>query len=180
MNRAGASQERRGASLIETIAVVGLTGLILVMTAMLLGLLVRLEKSRGDDLVETAAMNGLAREVREDVRGATAIEPAALGGEFEAPKMVSMTLAGGAVVTYRAERERVFREEKQGDETTRTETYRLPDGSSVSWERAGERVSMVIRRPRVRQGAGESIVTRVEAAMGRDLRFDRPAGGARP
>jgi hypothetical protein len=166
--------------LVEMIAVISISVVLLGLSVVLLQSLLKLESRRRDDLLTTTTLNRLARDLRADVRAGRSarveVLPVLFAGGGGAGRL-EVDRGDGRLVSYKAEPEGIVREEPRRGR----ELYRLPRGWEMRWE-IGEGLSPVIsaeiRRPAVAAGRareGTAAPTRIEAILGRDHRYT--AGG---
>ena len=116
----------RGFSLIEIVLVIGAVAVLLGLCAGILHVLLRLDRTGRQHLVETATVGRLARQFRHDVRAATAAKP--IAGETGLARRLELSLTQGHVVEYQGDEHSVVRLEKKkhGGSIDRREFYRLP------------------------------------------------------
>ena len=111
-------RHRRGSSLLEVLALIATTALMLGLSAGLIQVLLRVEKAGRADLVETSEISRLALTFRADVRSATAAHPADGTLELDGP--------AGPIARYQFEAGQVVRLRLEGDEVRARDDYRLP------------------------------------------------------
>jgi type II secretory pathway pseudopilin PulG len=170
---------RRGFTLIELMAVVTTTAIVMAVSAVLVHSLLRIDRDSRARAVEDMALAKMARAFRADVREAVGVK------EDEAPEgspsPLTLALPDGRSVAYRMGKGGLVRTRKAGDEAAGTETYRLPRRSSVRWhiEPEGEprAVGLVLLRRDGEGREGPSEFLRIEAMLGRDHRFEAGAPG---
>lgn len=175
---------RRGAFLIEVVAVITLSVLLLGLSVALLQALLRLESRERETMVASSSLSRLARDFRANVHRAaearivTLPEPFAQsdGGRLEIEdnhgRGVSFGLMNGQIV----------REVSSHGKLIAREDYRLPRGSTVRWKirpwtdgSGYQLVSLEISHPTPtgRREPEKPVVQRMEAVLGRDQRYAR-------
>jgi hypothetical protein len=139
----------------------------------------RLDRGGRRHLHETNALARLARQFRADIAAA---ENAASDG----PHGLHLRLSGGRVVDYASDDGQATREERLGEESRLREQFALPDEARLAFEVAADQrpamASASLAAANDAAGAGDSATVRlgwrVEAAVGRELRFSRQAPSA--
>ena len=136
-----------GFSLIEMVLAISAVAIVLGLCAGLLHVLLRLDRTGRDHLVETATVGRLARQFRLDVHAAHAAK--AGGGDDPAAKL-ELVLTDDRTVVYEARPHALTRVENQGAIVQRRETYSLPfcreAGFMVQAETAASWVRLRLRR----------------------------------
>lgn len=165
-----ARRRRRGAFLIEIVAVLGATAVLILLCATLIQSLLRLQKAEQDLMAEGAALSRLARDLRRDAHAAERAESGAT---------LVLDGADGHRVEYRSRAGAIDRVE-QVEGKVRRESYRLPARAAVAFETTREYESNFValtisRAPGARRGA-DRIDTRMVAEVGRDSRLLRSRG----
>lgn len=167
------SQSRRGvASLIEVLASISVTAVMLGTSATLMTLLFRLDQRGRDDLNATLSEGRLATDLQRDIRSATDLE---LDPE---PPEGGLKLIGpeNQIVSYQFQDGILHRRKVVADESKHIESYRLQPGTSARWEAidsmANRRLRLVLDTPRLRSAsAAGRRVMQIEATLGRDHRY---------
>jgi hypothetical protein len=167
---------RRGASLIETVVVIGVGAILFGLAAGLLHVLFAADRAARSGFAEGTSLGRMAQGFRDDVRAATRSEPAdAAAGPF---RQLSLILPGDRTVEYRVEEDALARLERRGGEVVRRERFTIPPrlASRLELRREGGRTVAAFvldRRPGVAAPkAGEGRALRVEAVVARDYRFE--------
>jgi hypothetical protein len=140
----------------------------------MLHLLLRTEQTGRDRVPQARAVARLAEQFRSDVAAVVRLTFVPRPGEWQ------FVLTGDRLVTYRALRGEVRRQERAAGKLVRHESYVLPSGLSaaitVGSEATPPTASLVIGGPGTPPAAGR--VLRVTAVLGKDHRFENtPAGG---
>lgn len=156
-------RHRGGYSLIEMLAVVGASSLILAAIAGLLTLLLRVEAAARKDAEAIADAQRLAEQFRLDCRTAEGIDIAEDDGSTE---YWELTLSGGQMVSYFVGPEEVTRAVEDESEF---ESYCFPGGISASIELPDENSQRVVRLRLAwdysAQGGAHRTHWAIEAAM---------------
>ena len=169
---------RRGLSLIEMVAAIGVISILAGMSITLIHSLLRVERTERVSLVQQNTLARLSREFRQDVRAAEATEPA---GDVAQP-LTSIVLKSSAdeAIEYRIQDDSIVRTWRRGEKVERVETFKLRSGASahlmVSEKPSQPVVSLLIDRKMGKRGAGDSREFRVDARLGRDHRFEAVGG----
>jgi len=163
---------RRGISLIEMIAVMGVGAVMMGIAVTLLYGLLRAEGSGREHLRHSSVLGRLADQFRRDVHAAKTVAAAAdgEGRQFE--------LAPGRTVTYRLESGTLTRTEQVDGTVERRESYALPPGTTATIEIPTNTqpaiVSLRITPVAEASGAVGGRAIRVNAVLARDHRFAKP------
>jgi len=164
---------RRGISLIEMIAVMGVGAVMMGVAVTLLYGLLRAEGSGREHVRQSSVLGRLADQFRRDVHAAKAVAVAAdgEGRQFE--------LAPGRTVIYRFQPGTLTRTEQVVDAAPeRRESYALPPGTTATIQIPANTqpaiVSLMIMPVAEASGqpAGRSI--QIDAVLARDHRFAKP------
>jgi hypothetical protein len=139
MRRSKNRVPRRGYSLIEIVLVIGSVWVVLVLCALLLHALLRLDRAGRSDLTESFTISRLARQFRADVRAATEAQPDAKG--------LNLTRADGRSIVYRAEARRLVREESEAGSVRRREAFSLSRLAKAGLEKRGGFVRLTLDPP---------------------------------
>lgn len=145
--RSANGMNRAGFTLIEMVAVMGVTAFILVSTAVTISSLQRLNRKLRDDIPANARVSRLALQFRTDVHSARemTLEKNALGRS-----VLRLTVEPDRVMEYRTEQGQISRVARGGPQPEHQETFQLPHGSQVELsmeEDSKSLVSLTIRRP---------------------------------
>jgi hypothetical protein len=169
---------RRGIFLVEMIAVISASIVILAMAAALIGLMLQLEREQRAALTAASGLGDLAHVLRADAHAANTIEIRDQGQAIE------MKCSNGDVVTYKHSGASVVRETTRDGSTRRRETYRPGRHSSLVWSlqpltdtEQTEFVTLEVRRPAPGGKHQPSRLIRIEAVVGRDARRLGEQGG---
>jgi hypothetical protein len=137
----------------------------------LLQALLKLE-DQGVAHAEAAAVTGrLARIFRTDVHRASAVEA---GDENARVQEVRLFGPGDRVVRYRMQRNSLVRVEQTGGEVRTNDAFRMPMGTAafeVGDVDGIEIVTLVFDRRVTRRKRGDAREIRIDAVLGKDLRF---------
>lgn len=165
---------RRGFSLIEMVAAIGVISILTGLSVTLIHSLLRVERIERAALVQQNTLVRLSREFRQDVREARATEPS--GDVAEPLTNIVLQSSAGDAVEYRIRNDSVVRTWRRAEKAERTETFKLPSGATahlmVSRKPGQAVVSLLIDRKAGKRGEGESREFRVDARVGRDHRFE--------
>jgi hypothetical protein len=167
------ARRRRGVFLVELLSVIAVSVVVLGMAATLMALMLRLEANRRLALAATATLEDVARRLRADAHAASEAEVG--------PDRAELARPDGSAVTYRVEGGTLLRDETREGAAAGRETYRMPAGTEFEWavvplEAGARMLTLEVRRPTTRAGTSDRAI-RIEAALGRDLRYAGPAGG---
>jgi len=163
---------RRGISLIEMIAVMGVGAVMMGVAVTLLYGLLRAEGSGREHVRQSSVLGRLADQFRRDVHAAKAVAAAAdgEGRQFE--------LAPGRTVTYRFQPGTLTRTEQVDAAPQRQESYALPPGTTATIRIPANTqpaiVSLMITpaAEASAQPAGRAI--QIDAVLAGDHRFAKP------
>jgi hypothetical protein len=114
---------RGGYTLIEMVLAIGAVAIVLGLCGGLLHVLLRLDRSGRDHLVETATIGRVARQFRQDVHAA---REAKVSGEAAAAAGLELALTEDRTIVYTMRDRALVRTEKRGDIAGRRESYALP------------------------------------------------------
>lgn len=177
-------RERRGASLIEVVIVIGVSSVLLTAGVGTLHLLMRADRLGQSAAQNRAALSRLSRVFRQDVHAArdVSLTPA----DPDEPSRLELTIGEGETVAYAVEDhviQRTARNEEEEDQQHR-DTFRFPVRSTLNFEReeSPDVVRLTIRQPVFsgdrKQASGTTIAqrtVRLEAVLGRDHRYEKAA-----
>ena len=173
---------RRGYNLVEMIVAISISSVLASVSLGLIGALIRADHSGRLHLEETQSLARLARQFRADVAQAKAAKL------LDDARRLELRLPDGAVVEYAAEPGRVLREERLGDERRR-EQFVAPETTqlifAVDQDRQPATAAAILVGAQDENDSAAATAARlgwrVEAVVGRALRFSRsPAGGSMP
>ena len=170
---------RGGYSLVELLVVISVSSVLASVAVGLIGILMGVDRGGRRHLHETNALARLAQQFRADVAAA---EDLASDG----PHGLHLRLSDGRVVDYASEAGLATREERLGEERRAREQFALPDEARLAFEVAAEQrpaiASASLASANDAAGGGDSAAVRlgwrVEATVGRELRFSRQARSA--
>lgn len=180
MNSRTASRRRAprrgGYSLVELVVVISVSSVLASVAVGLIGILMGVDRGGRRHLHETNALARLAQQFRADV---SAAEDVASDGRHE----LHLRLTGGRAVDYASEAGQTTREERVGEDRQMREEFALPEEARLVFEVASDQrlaiASASLAAANDAAGADHSATVRlgwrVEAAVGRDLRFSRNA-----
>ncbi len=138
---------RPGYSLIEMVLVIGALSVVLGLCVGTIRGLITLDRSGRARVNEEAALSRLARQLRQDARGALS---GRLVGEKDKTAQLDLRLSSEQVVEYRWVDGRVTRTKRGPGKTERREVYRLPNRAKPRFQvgdEAGQTwVSLVLER----------------------------------
>ncbi len=158
---------RRGFSLIEMLAVLAVGSVLMAVAAGLLHTLMAIQQSGYHQFKDRRALDRLARQFREDVHAATAIEPQADGKNSPGWKL---PLGTNLSVEYRVAPDGVHRIELEAKRTVRRELYELAEGSHVDMSLGGDKrlatLRVIARQPAESQAAAAAGASKQSAAQG--------------
>ncbi len=171
------SNRRRGATLVEVMAMMAVLLIVMAMVALLIETLLKVETSGRQAIGAEGVISRVSGAFRKDVR---AFPRAELAG-------TTFSLLGDPAnrsVEYTIETDAVLRQEFAGKTLVRREKFALSKRSAPRFERfesSGKPLWSLVFDRRARKGERESIARplRVEAALGADLRFAPGGEGSR-
>jgi hypothetical protein len=163
---------RRGTSLIELIAVMGIGAVMMGVAVTLLYTLLRTEGSGRTYVRQSLVLSRLAEQFRRDVHAAKTSQALSdgQGRQFE--------LAPGRTVTYRPERGTLSRTEQADGAVQRRESFVLPPGTAASVDVEADTkptIASLVIAPvgeASRPPGGQAI--RFDAVLAKDHRFISP------
>jgi prepilin-type N-terminal cleavage/methylation domain-containing protein len=171
--------KRNGYTLVEMLAAIGVSGVVMAIAVGLLLSLFKLDQSSRDHSVDHQSLARLEADFRGDAHAATSLvrsEGPAKGQEIvgEGKKGPAWELRfpqPDRSVRYAWQGGGLVREERAG-KATRRDGYRLPPGSTVAFERSPPIVSLrvVCGTPSGDRAVGRTI--RIDAVLGSDHRFE--------
>lgn len=165
---------RRGISLIEMIAAMGIGAVMMGVAVALLYTLLETEGSGREHLRHGSVLGRLADQFRRDVHAAKSVGDVAdgEGRQFE--------LAPGRTVTYRLEPGTLVRTEQVDAVVQRRESFALPPGTTTSIRIEADTdptiVSLMITPVAEPPRQPGRRTARIDAVLARDRRFTRPEG----
>jgi prepilin-type N-terminal cleavage/methylation domain-containing protein len=196
-------KRRLGFTLIEIVAALAVTSVLLAIAAGLLHALFRFQEGGQERLRQRVAMDRLARQFREDVHAASGLtaegvgSPSRVGADASEPSKPlapdakktpdpfrgwRLQLAGSRTIEYRVESDALARSEREGDKPVWREGFPLPPGAKVEVklreDKGAAMASLRITAGGEPAGSGAPPVLLVEGVLGLDHRFTAPAGGA--
>ena len=119
----GRRSPRRAFSLIEMVLAIGAVAIVLGLCAGLLHVLLRLDRTGRDHVVETATIGRLARQLRQDVHAA---REARAGADDGSAAKLELVLSRDRTIVYEARSRALARVEHHGAVALRREVYSLP------------------------------------------------------
>ncbi len=170
---------RRGVSLIEMIAAMGIGAVMMGVAVSLLYTLLRTEGSGREHLRHSSVLGRLADQFRRDVHEAKSVGDLSDGeetvGGVSDGEGRQFELAPGRTVTYRLEPGTLVRSEQVDGEVQRRESFALPPGTTASIRiQAGTDPTIVslmitpVAEPARQPGRRTA---RIDAVLARDRRF---------
>jgi prepilin-type N-terminal cleavage/methylation domain-containing protein len=167
---------RRAFTLIEMIVVISVSAAMMTIAISVLLVLFRAERSGRAHVAQAESLERLADQFRRDVH---ASPHATLKGKTG--HRWQFDSAGNRTVRYMTDADSLWREEEIPSKNARTEPYMLPKDSAATVEinRSANPpvVTLTIRPKDAALGTGQQF--RIEAVLGRDLRFALPAKEAK-
>jgi len=165
-------RRRRGYALIELLVLITIVAVMLGLCAGMLHLLMRLDRVGRSAADEAADMARLGRDFRADAHASPAAGPAG-----RTPDGITLAVAEGRSVEYRARPTDILRTVREGDKVRHREQYRRPARSAVRFEVARDGPAAIAsltisREPGGKDGSPARDV-RIDAALGLDRRFSR-------
>jgi hypothetical protein len=165
------SFKRRGSTLVELLATITVTTLLLGMVGIVTHTLARSQRTTSREINSRRTLAQLSLQFRADAHAATSVDsdpPAAA----EDGQSLTITMASEETVQYRIRREstEIERVVGRGDATVGREIYRLSPGDSARFEPIGPAtprlVTLVITRSVAGQPSGKGRERRIVAAVG--------------
>ncbi|HUE73291.1 MAG TPA: hypothetical protein VMP01_20605 [Pirellulaceae bacterium] len=163
--------KRRGASLLETMVAIGLSGIVATIVTTLLAAMWRAEQRLRADLNERWSLSRLELALRQDVHEAT-------DGNVSEDQLLTLNLGEQDVIVYSVDRHRIVRTRLFGELTGHRESFTLASDSGIQWSIENRLVRMTIEAARdAASTRGTAHFAIVEAALGsRKLLADRREG----
>ena len=160
---------RRALTLIEMVTTISVAAVLTGLAMCLLVVMLRAERGGRAHVAEAESLERLADQFRQDVHAAVG-EAVVSGKEL---RQWRLDLSGNRSVHYTIADNGISRDERAGSKDVRRESYALPDDSSVAVavDRATNPalVSLTIEPKDASLRSAHAF--RVEAVLGRDLRF---------
>lgn len=173
MDRVVTMRRRPAFTLIEIVAVLAVTSVLLAIAVGLLHALFQFQEGGRERLRQRVAMDRLAQQFREDVHAARGLTGEGVG---------RLQLAGGRTIQYWVESDALARSEREGDKPVSREGFPLPPGAKVEVkvreDKGAAMASLRITAGGEPPGSGAPPVLLVEGVLGLDHRFTAPAAGA--
>ena len=164
---------RRGLSLIEMVAAIGVMAILAGLSVTLISSLLRVERLERASLVQQTTLARLSREFRQDVRAARATEPS--GADAEPVASIVLMSSTADNIEYQIKDDSIVRARRRSEQVVQTDIFKLPPGSTAHLAVSGKPgqavVSLLIDRKAGKRGEGNSREFRVDARLGRDQRF---------
>lgn len=162
---------RRGASLLETMVAIGLSGIVATIVTTLLAAMWRAEQRLRADLNERQSLSRLELALRQDVHEAT-------DGNVSEDQLLTLNLGEQDVIMYSVDRHRIVRTKHSGANIDHRESFTLASDAGIQWSIENRLVRMTIESSRdATSGRGAAQFAIVEAALGsRRLLADRWEG----
>ncbi len=152
---------RRGFTLIEMILVIGSVSVILAICGSLLHVLLRLDRSGRESLGDSVTLTRLARQFRQDVRAARAVD---LGKE----QQLELARSDGPPIIYHLDKGLLLREERKGDDVRRREAYSLTRLGPLRFESDGSWIRLILSRHPAHPAATVRPAVIIEARLDKD------------
>ena len=180
-----ASRRRGATSLIEVVVMMSVGMVMLGIAMTTIHLLLRAERHSTQAVWHSATITRLSRVLRDDVHAVR--EAAVEAADDDGPAKLILTDDDDCVIVYSIEEHELKRVESVGETVERRNSFFLPVGSSLHFEQAAGRPSMVrlvIERATLAGGkakqtkpsTGEPPARRtltIDSFIGRDHRFER-------
>jgi prepilin-type N-terminal cleavage/methylation domain-containing protein len=162
MNKVRHSKSRQGKSLIELIVVISVMSIVIGMSATSLATLYRLHQRYASDAEQALAIDRLADRLRADAHEAVS---AMNDGD------ILLKLTDGRSIRYSFERPRIIRQVKRDDAVWHRDTFAMPRGAIVEFEKeeadTGALIRLLIRPGELKMPARElPRSATIEAAIG--------------
>lgn len=162
-----ASVRQRGFSLIEMVVFVTSVTTLLMLVAMLIQRMLRLDRDERARLVVASAVERLGRDLRSDAH-------AAVGPVERSDAKLVVPLPGGRAVEYLVREADILRTVREAGKATHFEPYARPTGTRARFESTsdGPRSLVVLRFDLTEARPGDPVFRgyRIEAATGRSAR----------
>jgi prepilin-type N-terminal cleavage/methylation domain-containing protein len=161
---------QRGFTLIEMVAVIAMTGLVMTSVAVTISSLHRLNTKLRDELFRSTAVTTLSLSLRSDAH--SAVNATIAVGDPQRPTL-RLSLPDQRVVEYTADEDRVIRVVRSGEKEERHEVFQLHAGGRATWSIGDTAVPLITMRIQRRVGkasgaAGSQREITVMAAVGLD------------
>ena len=165
------NRRRSGYALIELLVVLTISAVMLTLSAGMIHLLLKLDRSGRTASEESADLARLARDFRADAHGSTKSGPI----EASAGRMV-LKVDADRTVEYQVRPRDILRTAREGEKVRRSETYRRPARTTVRLEvdKEGPRPFATVIVDRPPDGRDDSFYRdyRIEAEIGKDHRLN--------
>jgi prepilin-type N-terminal cleavage/methylation domain-containing protein len=166
------TRRRAGYALIELLVVLTVTAIILTLSAGMIHLLLKLERSSRTASERANDLARLGRDFRADAHASAPVESIRF-----ADHGVTLTLDGGRTVEYQVREGDILRTVREGDKVRRFETYRRPARASVRFSTIDKDIprpflALIIDRPTDARDDSSYRDYRIEAELGKDHRLN--------
>jgi type II secretory pathway component PulJ len=165
--------KRRGYAIIEMLLVMSAMAILLGLCVGLIHGLLRLDRISRGHLAEATTRDRLARQLRQDVRGAASSKPA--GKTNDPSDRLELSRSDGRIVLYQMREGHLERTERDGDRVVRGERFSLPSRAAPQFRvrEQGGSVFIVATFPRksIAKPGETAREFQVEARLGKDRRF---------
>lgn len=177
--------KRRGTSLIELLCVIAVSGVVLGLVASLLATMMQVESQAASEGKQLAHTSRLSLQFRADAHSAS---EAVVASEDR----LTLVLAGEEAIDYVAQAGGIERVKRQGQTVTHHDQFRIADLregrlAEVRFQpppsQGGPPIAAIdisFRMEAAPSKLGPNRTLRIEAEVGRDARWSRPASGDGP
>lgn len=162
-------RRRSGFTLVEVMASISVSSVLLVLSMGMVHRVLNLESSSRDEIRVSRSITRLSHDFRHDVQRAVAVEVVQ-----EAELM--LTLADGSSVSYHVTEEYLLRERHVNDTVAQRETYDLPRDAAVriSEQESPSRLALSISRDLKLSGVAPRPLRHTVVEVGRLVRLSTP------
>ena len=171
--------KRPGYSLIECLAVIAVSGVVLATATALLHSMFKADRATRDHAAGQQTLRRLAGDFRNDAHAAVKLSAVEAGGEKKSPAWELQWPQGDRKVRYELAAGRFVRDELLGGKVVRREAYRLPEASAATIRVESGTPAVAVLRIATAGPAGAQAggwPFRIEAALGSDYRFAKLGG----
>ena len=165
-------KRQRGFSLVEMLAVIAVSGVLLVIATGAIHRAMRVESNWRQEAEVSRALGRLTHDVRADIHEARGISLS------ENPSAMELTAPDGTVTTYEVASDEVIRDYQPVSGARAREFYRKPAGYAVRFasDAAQRWVVMTVTHDAELVGVAPQVVVHLEAEVGRLARLTQSMG----